>query len=559
MASRRDFLTAIAAVTGASGAWTAARAMGLTEGEAATGTPIGPPALVPGSGTGAKVVILGAGVAGLSAAYELGKAGYDCTVLEARERVGGRNHTVRRGTVLEMNDGTRQTCAFDEGQYFNAGPARIPSHHTATLGYCREFGVPMETLVNHCESARLQAADLNGGVPIQMRQAAYDTRGHLAELFTKAVRNGGLDKAMTADDRDRLMAALASWGVLKGAPDPRPGRVRSRGAPRAVPDVPKSVVEGAGTYGANSEAGWAIPPGAGTQVGVAREPLPVSALMHPIVGLGSSFHEFIDMQATMLQPVGGMDAIPLAFEARLGPVVRKGCVVTKIARKGAGVEISYRQGGASKMVAADYCLVTIPLKVLSAIPADFSPDRKAAIDRAEYRNSIKVAFQSPRFWETEDQIYGGLSFTDRDTFITWYPSAKFMAPQGVLVAGYSFGPQADRFGKLPLEQRFAYARETVERLHPGRGGLMHSGFTVTWNQVPYSLGIEYPMAEEDPDGYALLSRADGPFYFAGEHLSHVGAWQQGAFLSAHHAIAQLDAAHRGGRAVADVRSQKEVA
>lgn len=556
MASRRDFLTAIAAVTGASGAWTAARAMGLTEGEPAAGALAGPPALAPGSGKGAKVVILGAGVAGLSAAYELGKAGYDCTVLEARERVGGRNHTIRRGTVLEMNDGTRQTCAFEEGQYFNAGPARIPSHHTATLGYCRELGVQMETLVNHSESALLQAADLNGGTPIQMRQASYDTRGHIAELFTKAVRGGGLDKEMGPEDRDRMIAALASWGALTGAQDQRTWRVASK-APRAVPTVPATVVGTAGRYASNSESGWATPPGAGTQEGVARAPLPIETLMHPIVGLGASFHEFIDMQATMLQPVGGMDAIPMAFEARLGPVVRKGCIVTRIARKGAGVEVSYRQGGAVKRVAADYCLVTIPLKVLSAIPADFSADRKAAIDRAEYRNSIKVAFQSPRFWETDDQIYGGLSFTDRDTFITWYPSAKFMSPQGVLVAGYAFGKQADRFAKLPLDQRFAYARETVERLHPGRGRLVHSGMTVTWNQVPYSLGIEYPMAEEDPEGYALLSERDGPFWFAGEHLSHVGAWQQGAFLSAHHAIAGLDAAHRGGRTVADVRTQKE--
>ena len=558
MASRRDFLTAIAAVTGASGAWTAARAMGLTEGETPAGSLAGPPALAPGSGKGAKVVILGAGVAGLSAAYELGNAGYDCTVLEARERVGGRNHTIRRGAVLEMNDGTRQTCTFDEGQYFNAGPARIPAHHTATLGYCRELGVAMETLVNHSNSALLQAKDLNGGVPIQMRQAVYDTRGHVAELFTKAIRNGGLEKEMSLEDRDRMMAGLASWGALKtgGGDAARRARIGMR-APRGVPDAPKTEKGDVGLYAANSESGWITPPGAGPQIGVAREPLPMSTLMHPIVGVGSTFHEYIDMQATMLQPVGGMDAIPHAFEAKLGPVVRKGCVVTKIARKGSGVEVAYREGGQAKAIAADYCLVTIPLSVLKSIPADLSPDRKAAIDRAEYRNSIKVAFQSPRFWETDDQIYGGLSFTDRDTFITWYPSAKFMSPQGVLVAGYSFGAAADRFGKLPLEERFAYARETVERLHPGRGRLVHSPMTVTWKQAPYSLGIEYPMAEEDPEGYALLSRGDGPIYFAGEHLSHVGAWQQGAFVSAHHAIAQLDAAHRGGRAVAEVRTQKE--
>ena len=260
----------------------------------------------------------------------------------------------------------------------------------------------METLVNHSNSALLQAKDLNGGVPIQMRQAVYDTRGHVAELFTKAIRNGGLEKEMSLEDRGRMMAGLASWGALKtgGGDAARRARIGMR-APRGVPDAPKTEKGDVGLYAANSESGWITPPGAGPQIGVAREPLPMSTLMHPIVGVGSTFHEYIDMQATMLQPVGGMDAIPHAFEAKLGPVVRKGCVVTKIARKGGGVEVAYREGGQAKAIAADYCLVTIPLSVLKAIPADLSPDRKAAIDRAEYRNSIKVAFQSPRFWETD--------------------------------------------------------------------------------------------------------------------------------------------------------------
>lgn len=299
MATRRDFLLQVASFTGASGAYTAARAMGLVEGDASLWG--GPPNLAAGSGRGAKVVILGAGVAGLSAAFELGRAGYDCTVLEARDRTGGRNFTVRRGTTLAMNDGTKQVYGFDEGLYFNAGPARIPSHHQATLGYCRELGVPMETLVNHSESALLQADDMNGGQPIQMRQAAYDTRGHVAELLAKAVRGGGLDQTLTTDDRDRLMASLSGWGVLtpkNASAEPR------RGAARGPLTPAPAAVTGEMAYNGGTASGFRVPPGAGAQEGVAREPLPMSTLMHPIVGVGSGFHEFIDMQATMLQPVG---------------------------------------------------------------------------------------------------------------------------------------------------------------------------------------------------------------------------------------------------------------
>src|SRR5260370_10721980 len=100
-----------------------------------------PRLLEKGTGHGTKVVVLGAGVAGQSAAYELRGAGYDVTVLEARDRVGGRNWTIRNGTKVDMTDGSRQVCEFDPGNYFNCGPARIPSHHQALLGYCKELGV----------------------------------------------------------------------------------------------------------------------------------------------------------------------------------------------------------------------------------------------------------------------------------------------------------------------------------------------------------------------------------------------------------------------------------
>jgi monoamine oxidase len=81
------------------------------------------------TGKGTKVIILGAGIAGLVSAYEMRRAGFDCTVLEARECPGGRNWTLRAGSKLVFNDGTSQDCTFDEGNYFNCGPARLPSVH----------------------------------------------------------------------------------------------------------------------------------------------------------------------------------------------------------------------------------------------------------------------------------------------------------------------------------------------------------------------------------------------------------------------------------------------
>src|ERR1700732_70863 len=142
--TRWDFLRQVGSVGGYRAAYLTMQAMGLLS-TAATAEPL---MLERGGAHDTKVVILGAGVAGLSAAFELGKAGYDCTILEARNRVGGRNWSIRRGTRLDMNDGTGQLCEFDPEMYWNAGPARIPSAHDTVLGYCKELGVALEVEIN---------------------------------------------------------------------------------------------------------------------------------------------------------------------------------------------------------------------------------------------------------------------------------------------------------------------------------------------------------------------------------------------------------------------------
>ena len=563
MATRREVLMRFGAVAGVAGAYAAARGLGLMGDDVAHAAM---PSLEPGSGNGIRVVILGAGVAGLSAAYELGKAGYQCTILEARDRVGGRNFTVRKDTVIEMNDGSRQVCKFDDGYYFNAGPARIPSHHQLTLGYCREFGIDMETEVNYSGSARIQTDRLNDGKPIQMRQALFDYRGHVAEMLAKCVNKGALNDTFTADDREKLMATLGQWGGLTAK-----SKANNMAAPPAVTDV---------MFNGSLASGFATYPGAGAEVGTPRAPLPLSVVGDPYVQGVAGFADIIEMQATMQQPVGGMDRIPAAFAARLGNIIRTGCEVKRIRRtvfgavmektglsksqiaKGLdkknggvarpGVEVFYvdKVSGEALSIHADYCICTIPLPVLKDIPNDFSADRQAAIARnATYGDGYKIAFQSPRFWE-RDEVYGGLSFTERDTFITWYPSAGFHKPEGVIVAGYSFD---GNMGKRSFADQVEYARGTIDRLHPPLSGdlnsrLMKTPIAIQWSKVPYSLGLEGNISNDDPAGYALLSEADGPFYFAGEHLSHVGAWQQGAIASSHRVVGLIAARQKSLKA-----------
>ncbi len=517
MTTRREFLRRVAGAGGYRATYLTMQALGLVAPAAAE-----PIKLERGSAHGTRVVILGAGVAGLSAAYELTRAGYHCTVLEARERVGGRNFTVRRGSVIEMTDGSRQISTFDPGLYWNAGPARLPSHHQAVLGYCHELGVPLQVEVNSSRGTRLLNPAANDGKPIELRQAVNDTRGAISELLGKAINAGALDQELTAHDKERMLAFLRRYGDL-------------------TPDF---------KFSGSARSGYKTLPGAAGEIEVTREPIPLSILLDADMWGAVLFEESFDFQATMFQPVGGMDRLPEAFAKRLGNIIHLASEVTALRRQGEGVRIIYldKPSRQQKSIEAAYCLVTIPLKVLAGIDADFSPAHSGAIRAIDYGDAITIAWQTRRFWETEDQIYGGISWVKGPTALVWYPSDRFFADKGILLGGYLTRDEADAFASKPLAEQFAASRAAVEGLHPGRGHELEHGMAVTWSKMPYSLGIMARFRADQEPEYALLNTPDGPFYFAGEHLAHVGAWQEGAILSARHAIHMIDQHRRRQRA-----------
>jgi monoamine oxidase len=516
--TRRDFLCQVGSVGGYRATYLSMQAMGLL-GPAAVAEPL---TLQKGEAHGAKVVILGAGVAGLSAAYELGKAGYDCTVLEARDRVGGRNWSIRRGTRIEMTDGTRQVCEFDPEMYWNSGPARIPSAHQAVLGYCRELGVALEVEVNTSRDARLYNPGANGGKPIEMRQAHNDVRGEISELLGKAINRGALDEELNAHDKERMLAFLRTYGDLS-------------------PDL---------AFKGSTRSGYKSLPAAGEEAGERRDPMPLGTLLDIDMWGAVMFEEGFDFQATMFQPVGGMDRIPMAFAKKLGPVVRLQSEVTGIKRRNDGVSIAYtdKRSGKRGVVEAAYCLSTIPLKVLEPIDHDFASTHAAAIRAVTYGNAIKIAWQSRRFWEMDDHIYGGISWVKGPTALVWYPSDRMFSQKGILLGAYvGRGGTADELAAKSLHEQFELSRAAIEGLHPGRGHELEKPMAIAWSKVPYSLGIGARYQTDSDPNYATLAEPDGPFYFAGEYLSHVGAWQEGAMLSARRAINMLDK-HRRERA-----------
>jgi monoamine oxidase len=138
-------------------------------------------------------LILGAGMAGMTAAYELRNAGYKVQVLEYNGRAGGRNWTLRGGDRYTELGGATQECQFDPGLYINPGPWRIPYHHHGMLSYCKKLGVPLEAFFQVNYNAYLHSSTAFGGKPQRYREIKADYQGHVAELLAKATRQNALD------------------------------------------------------------------------------------------------------------------------------------------------------------------------------------------------------------------------------------------------------------------------------------------------------------------------------------------------------------------------------
>ena len=530
--SRREFITRVGQAGGFSAAFVAMQSLGLLPTRAAVAEPL---AVAPSTGKGVKVVILGGGIAGLVAAYEMRDLGYDCTVLEARSRPGGRNWTVRCGDKIVFMDGTTQQCAWNEGHYQNFGPARLPSIHSTILGYCRKLGVELQVEVNTSRSSFLQNDAANGGKPVVQRQVVNDTRGHVSELLAKCMNAGSLDQEISKEDRDRMLAFLRIYGPL----------------------------DSAGKYVGSDRAGYKVTPGAGDQTGILSEPIDIHTLLDENFWQGMLFEEQFDMQATMFQPVGGMDRIPYAFAKSLGSIVQYESPVTAIRKTGKGVRVEYAHKGESRSIEADYCICAMPLTILKKTPNDFSEPYKKVIEECTYAHAYKVAWESRRFWEQDYNIYGGLEFVNAGCSPVWFPSAGLFSARGVLVSGYS-DESFSSFGQLSLPEKFEESRKTIERLHPGHGKELEKPLYVGWAKVSYNEGSwirSYLSSEErgagsraarsgvplNPGhaqtptnvGYETLIAPDGPIYFAGCHVSHIVAWQEGAALSSRRAVQMI--------------------
>jgi monoamine oxidase len=520
--TRRRLLAMIGTVAGGATMYQAMTSLGL----AAESPYKGPPKLE-GDVKGTSVLILGAGLAGMTAALELGAAGYQVQILEYREKAGGRNWSLRGGDSYTELGGFTQKVGFAKGNYLNPGPWRLPYHHHGVLDYCKRLGVALEpfTQVNH--NAYLHSAKAFDGKPQRYRHIATDFRGGVSELLAKVVNQGSLDAPVAKDDKEILLEALRSYGVLnenfayKGGDAVSQYRGWNRGPAGGLSGKPEP-----------------------------SEPLAFAEVVSSRLWRSLPTGDNYEFQMPMFQPVGGMDMIGRAFEQQVKQLITYNAKVTTIKQDDKGVTASWvdrDKPGEARTASAQYCICTIPFSVLGQIDHNFSSPVSEVINSMYYEGSVKFGLEMKRrFWEQDEAIFGGISYTDLPNSLIAYPQHGFFSNgPAVLLGGYSWGTFAFEFNALPPEERVKKAVEYGRQIHPQYDAEYSNGVSVSWHRVPWTLGC-YGIWKDRETQYETAAKGDGRTYFAGEHISYIPAWQEGAILSALDTITRLHARVVGG-------------
>jgi monoamine oxidase len=483
--------------------------------------PLPPPRTL---GNGKSVLILGAGVGGLTAALILLRAGFNVRILEAQGRAGGRSFTVRRGSQVteQWPDGPRTLeCEFDEGLYLNLGPGRIPYHHRRVINTCNQLGVPLQPYIMET-TANLYAPF--GGAAMVNRRIANDTRGWIAQLAASQVQ-GSSD--LTSTERGAMLSLLREFGQLN---------------------------EGL-TYEGSTRSGLAEPLSI-TQTEEPIAPLPLAGLLASGFWENQFYHPLDwDWEPTLFQPVGGMDMIVRYLAGALGEgVLSLNSPVTGIKLVNGGVEVAWNdEQTGPRSNRWDYCLSSIPFPVLKGILLGdrgngFSVSYLNALGATAYEPACKVGWQAnSRFWESDKYgIYGGISWLDDEAMQIWYPSNDFFTAKGTLTGAYNFAENAIKTGNRSHAERLRVARAAGTMLHEEFADQSiipdALGMSIAWQKVPYQLGGFASWHPQDIDAYRTLIYPEGNFLIIGDQVSPLPGWQEGAMMSAQWAADLLTSA-----------------
>ncbi|HUF37308.1 MAG TPA: flavin monoamine oxidase family protein [Anaerolineales bacterium] len=443
---------------------------------------------LPHTGAPQKVIIVGAGMAGLVAADLLLKAGHDPIVLEAQQRVGGRIYTMRE--------------PFTHGLHAEAGAMRIPRAHALTMAYIEKFGLP--------------TADFTMGNPnnfvhfdgVKRRMAEVAANPHLLP-FDVSLNESGKTAAQLWDEALRPVTDMierGGWADVYAYYDQYSVR-------EFLEDV----------------NGWSE--GAIEMFGL---------LFNQESLMNSSFLELLREEAggyytNMVYLTQGTDSLPRAFMPALCDRIRFGAKMTAIDQDPASVTVHYQTLAGRRSITGDRAILTVPFPVLRHVEVlkPFTRAKQRAIRQLKYDASAKIFLQCRRrFWEQDEDITGGGTTTDLAVRNLYYPEHGRETGRGVLLASYTWSEDAQRWGSLTEHDRLSQAIENVAQIHPQILEEFEVGASWMWHDDEFAGGA---FALFDPGQQTQLHdhiiAPEGRIHFAGEHASLSHAWIQGAIES----------------------------
>jgi monoamine oxidase len=436
-----------------------------------------------------KVIIIGAGLAGLSAAYELSQAGHDVTVLEARTRPGGRVHTLRD--------------PFPDGLYAEAGAARIPDHHHFTLKYAEFFGLTLEPFeppdspsVYYVRGRRIKVT------PGQKVEWPYDLTAKERALGLSGMREKYIWSMLgevgdVTDPRWPPPETLKKYDQMN-----RSDFWRSRGAsPEAVALLSVGGVD-------DRAETWS------------------TLFMLRNQALNRNLKRYYKIR-------GGNDLLPEAFAARLAEKIYYATPVIRIEQSMEGIKAVVLSAGSYRALTGDYLVCAVPFTVqknIEVFPA-FSVGKQKAIEELPYLSASKIFLQSrKRFWVSEG--LSGFATTDLPIGQLWDVTYGQPGTRGILQA-FPISMHSRRVTGMAENERINFAREQVEMIYPCMRDHFEGGVTKCWDEDEWTRGAS---AYYKPGQFSSLlphvARPEGRIHFAGEHTSvWIDGWMQGALES----------------------------
>jgi monoamine oxidase len=448
-------------------------------------------------GVSKKVIIIGAGLAGLSAAYELTQAGHDVTVLEARKRPGGRVHTLRDH--------------FAEGLYAEAGASRIPNHHHFTLKYVELFGLTLDPFqptglpsVYYVRGKRMQVT------PGQKVEWPYDLTAEERALGINGMRE------------KYIWSMLAEVGDVTDPNWPPPDVLRKYDQMNRS-DFWRS-------RGASDEAVALLSVG-----GIDDRVEAWSTLfMLRNQALNRKFNAYYKIR-------GGNDLLPNSFAVRLSEKIHYAAPVVRIEQSAQAVKAIFLRGGAYHTLAGDYLICAVPFSVqknIEVAPA-FSAEKQRAIEQLPYLSGSKIFLQSKkRFWAAEGQ--SGFATTDLPISQVWDVTYKQAGTRGILQA-FPLSLHSRRVTAMTEQERINFALDQVEMTYPGMREHFEGGVTKCWDEDEWARGA---YAWFKPGQMTSLmphvAKPEGRVHFAGEHASSLPGWMHGALESGNRAAREID-------------------